>query len=52
MEGDAFGLKNAMGTLSQIVKKVFGSNMSKWIKVSMDDVNAHNHDWDLHLLHF
>ncbi len=46
-----FGLKNAMGTLFQIVKEVFGSNMNKWIKVSMDDVNAHNHDWDLHLLH-
>jgi hypothetical protein len=46
-----FGFKNVMGPLSQIVKEVFGSNMSKWIKVSMDDVNVHNHDWDMHLLH-
>lgn len=47
-----FGLKNVMGPLSQIVKEVFGLNMSKWIKVSIDDVNVHNHDWDMHLLHF
>lgn len=39
-----FGLKNAMGTFSRTMKEIFDSNMSKWIKVFMDDVNVHNHE--------
>jgi len=46
-----FGLKNAIGTFSRTMAKVFKDERNKFLKVFVDDVNIHSLNWRDHLQH-
>jgi hypothetical protein len=46
-----FGMKIATSTFSNIITKVFGIFLDKFLKVFVDDLNVHNITWEKHLEH-
>ncbi len=47
----SFRLKNAIGTFSKTMVKVFKDWTNQFLKVFVDDVNIHNQTWEEHLTH-
>jgi hypothetical protein len=46
-----FRLKNATGTFSRTMAKVFKDWTNQFLKVFVDDVNIHSQTWEEHLTH-
>jgi hypothetical protein len=41
-----FGMKNATNILSKTIIEVFGKYLNKFLKVFLDNLNIHNHNWE------
>jgi hypothetical protein len=46
-----FGLKNAMSTFTRTMSEVFKDLGSRFLTVSIDDLNVHSESWGEHLQH-
>jgi hypothetical protein len=46
-----FGLKNATGTFSRTMAKMFKDWTNQFLKVFVDDINIHNQTWEEHFTH-
>jgi hypothetical protein len=46
-----FGMKNATSTFSKMMMKVFGAYIDKFLKLFVNDMNAHSLSWEEHLEH-
>jgi hypothetical protein len=45
----SFGLKNAIGTFTKTMSKMFKGLGDNFLNVFIDDFNVHNESWDEHL---
>jgi hypothetical protein len=41
-----FCMKNATNILSKTIIEVFGKYLNKFLKVFVDNLNIHNHNWE------
>jgi hypothetical protein len=46
-----FRLKNAVGTFSKTMAKVFKDWKNQFLRVFVDDINIHSQTWEEHLKH-
>jgi hypothetical protein len=46
-----FRLKNAIGTFSKTMAKVFKDWTNQFLRVFVDDINIHSQTWEEHLKH-
>lgn len=46
-----FGIKNATNIFPKTIIEVFGKYLNKFLKVFVDNLNIHNHNWEQHLEH-